>query len=70
MIASLHYSVYCGGLELNLNIFEACLYFLGCGIYIYIYIVFFRAAPAAYGCSQSRDRIGAVAACLCHNHGS
>ena len=28
----------------------------------------FRAAPAAYGGSQARDRIGAVAASLHHGH--
>ena len=37
-------------------------------IYIYIYIVFFRAAPMAYGGSQTRGRIGAVAAGLHHSH--
>ena len=30
----------------------------------------FRATPAAYGSSQARGRIGAIAAGLCHNHGN
>ena len=28
----------------------------------------FKAAPAAYGNSQARGQIGAVAASLCHSH--
>ena len=30
--------------------------------------IFFRAAPVAYESSQSRHRIGAAAANLCHSH--
>ena len=30
-------------------------------IYLFIYFLLFRAAPAAYGSSQARGRIGAVA---------
>ena len=41
-----------------------CVYIYIC-IYIYIY---FRAAPAAYGSSQARARIGAAVAGLGHNH--
>ena len=38
-------------------------------IYLFIcLIVFFRAAPAAYGGSQARGLIGAVAASLRHSH--
>ena len=32
------------------------------------YYRLFRAAPTAYGGSQARGRIGAVAAGLCHSH--
>ena len=34
----------------------------------YFFFFFFRAAPAAYGGSQVRRRIGAVATGLYHNH--
>ena len=37
-------------------------------IIIIIIILLFRAAPAAYGGSQARGGIGAVAAGLCHGH--
>ena len=37
-------------------------------IYFFGSFVFFRAAPAAYGGSQARGRIGAVAASLRHSH--
>ena len=37
-------------------------------IFIYLFILFFRAAPAACGGSQARDRIQATAAGLCHSH--
>ena len=38
-------------------------------IYLFIFWVFFRAAPVAYGGSQARGWIGAVAASLlCHSH--
>ena len=35
---------------------------------IFIFLSFFRAAPVAYGGSQARGLVGAVAACLCHRH--
>ena len=36
---------------------------------IYVCVcVCFKAAPAAYGSSQARDQIGAVAAGLCHSY--
>ena len=34
------------------------------------FFVFSRAAPMAYGVSQARDLIGAVATSLCHSHSS
>ena len=39
-------------------------------IYLFIYLVFlsFRATPVAYGGSQARSQIGAVAAGLHHSH--
>ena len=36
--------------------------------YIFFFLVFFRAAPAAYGGSQARGRIGAIAAGLHQSH--
>ena len=36
--------------------------------YLYIYFCLFRAAPAAYGCSQAWGPIGATAASLYHSH--
>ena len=41
---------------------KTCLVF-----FIYLFLLF-RAAPAAYGGSQARGRIGAAAASLCHSH--
>ena len=35
--------------------------------YIYIYILLFRAVPAAYGSSQARSQMGASPAGLCHS---
>ena len=35
---------------------------------VFIYFCFFRAARVAYGSSQARDRIGAVAAGLHHSY--
>ena len=35
---------------------------------MYLFILLFRAMPVAYGGSQARGRIGAVAARLCHSH--
>ena len=37
-------------------------------IYLFIYLFIFRALPTAYGTSQARDQIGAVAAGLHHSH--
>ena len=37
-------------------------------IYLFIYHLFFRAAPTAYGGSQARGPIGAVASGLHHSH--
>ena len=36
--------------------------------YFYFMFCLFRATPVAYGGSQARGRIGAVAACLHHSH--
>ena len=33
-----------------------------------MFVLLFRAAPKAYGSSQARGRIGAIAACLRHSH--
>ena len=38
------------------------------GLKLFILFFFFRAIPAAYGSSQVRGRIRAVAAGLCHRH--
>ena len=35
---------------------------------ILTFFFFFRAAPAAYGGSQAKGRVGATAAGLCHSH--
>ena len=37
-------------------------------IIIFCLFAFSRAAPAAYGGSQARGLIGAIAASLCHSH--
>ena len=37
-------------------------------ILFYLFFVFSRAAPAAYGDSQAKGLIGAIAAGLCHSH--
>ena len=37
---------------------------------LYLFIYFFRAAPAAYGDSQARGQIEAVAASLLQSHSS
>ena len=38
-------------------------------IFLFIHLFFlFRAAPSAYGSSQARDQIGAIAASLHHSH--
>ena len=36
----------------------------------FLFCLFFRAAPAAYGDSQARGRIRAITAGLCHSHSS
>ena len=33
-----------------------------------LFFCLFRVTPAAYGCSQDRGQIVAIAACLCHSH--
>ena len=38
------------------------------GYYFFLSFCFFRAAPTAYGGSQARAPIGAVAASLHHSH--
>ena len=45
--------------------------FLGFGFFFFFFFglfLSFRAAPAAYGCSQARGRIRAVAAGLCQSY--
>ena len=37
-------------------------------LFIYLFIVFYRAAHVAYGGSQARSQIEAVAVGLCHSH--
>ena len=36
--------------------------------FIYLFLFFFRAEPLAYGVSQARGQIRAVATGLCHSH--
>ena len=36
--------------------------------YIFFFFLLFRATGVAYGSSQARGQIGAVAAGLCHSH--
>ena len=50
--------------------FQPILHYLDYHSFIYLFIVFclFRATPEAYGGSQARSRIGAVAARLHHSH--
>ena len=43
---------------------------IGDYIFLYIYTLLFRAAPAAYGGSQARGHIGATAAGLRHSQGN
>ena len=45
-----------------------CVYIEKKYIYTYIFFVLSRAAPAAYGCSQARGLIGALATGLHQNH--
>ena len=44
--------------------FISCLFFLKSYLFIYL----FRATPEAFGCSQAKGQIGAVAAGLHHSH--
>ena len=37
-------------------------------MYFFLFVCFFRAAAMAYGDSQARGLIGAVASRLCHSH--
>ena len=39
-------------------------------IYLLIYFCLFRATPMAYGSSQAKEQIGAIAAGLNHSHGN
>jgi len=57
-------------LLLTLGLFVLFLIFLGGSLFIYLFslFVFSRAAPAAYGGSQARGLIGAVATGLRHSH--
>jgi len=55
-------------LSLNFHIYKMGLL---CHIYIYYFFclsAFSRATPAAYGGSQARGPIRAVAVCLCQSH--
>ena len=42
--------------------------FGGFGVFFFFSLLFFRAAPVAYGSCQARGRIGAAAAGLHHSH--
>ena len=60
----LHVSINCDGmLDIVILFYFICLF-------IYLSFVFcpYRAAPTAYGGSQARGLIGAVAASLCQSH--
>ena len=39
-------------------------------VLFFFFFLFFRAAPAAYGSSQTRGCIGAAVSALCHGHGN
>ena len=39
-------------------------------LFLFLFFVFFRAAPAAYGSSQARGQIRAAAVVLRHSHGN
>ena len=41
-----------------------------CFVFCFLFFCLFRAVPAAYGGSQARGRLGAVAAHLRHSHSS
>ena len=36
--------------------------------FVFFFFFFFRVAPAAYGSSQARGHVGAIATDLCHSH--
>ena len=42
--------------------------FFFCFVLFFVFFCLFRATSVAYGGSQSRGRIGAIAACLHHSH--
>ena len=44
------------------------LLFLVFFLFVFLFFVFSRATPAAYGGSQARGLIGAIAASLCQSH--
>ena len=50
------------------NLHSSQVHFNGCKFYFFCPFAFSRAAPAAYGGSQARDQIGAVAAGLRQSH--
>ena len=57
------------------GVFACLMFFIYSFIYSYLSFPFFsflsfRAAPAAYGGSQARGRMGAAASSLCHTHGN
>ena len=57
--------------RVSLKLYKLMFFKLLFFIYLFIYFAFLpfsRAAPAAYGGSQARGRIGAVAAGLHHSH--
>ena len=49
------------------NFKESCHHFYLCITFFFFFCIF-RAASMAYGCSQARGQIGAVAAGLHHSH--
>ena len=52
----------------SLYILNMGVLFYSLNYFIYLFIVFSRAAPVAYGGSQARDLSGAVATGLCQSH--
>ena len=50
----------------HVETFSILFYFIS--FHFILFFCFFRAAPAAYGGSQARGPIGAVAASLCNSH--
>ena len=47
--------------------FFVCLFCFFC-LFVFVFLVFLWVAPGAYGDSQARGPIGAVATCLCQSH--